>query len=458
LLATTFGHFDEKNTENIFTPRENVEQSTKLEFLRDKSELFRIYPVVEIPSEYIYYPNKNVYFQSDYVTGYGYSDETFSHITKISETPYDVTLNWEESVENNIILSMLNTRYIILPQVEDTDKFVDSIVKYYWDNYGELVIEDLKRGAEFKNSSLDYNEENIIKISGEGRVPKLYKVPINIESNKDYMVVFDIGGDGNLDKNIFFDFYGEGYDFPEQEFSLTCEEITEDYKRIERIINSKDVPENTDIYFRIYTTSGGKLWIKGLVIYELKKYNNYEIVYQDEDVFILENKNFVSRFYAPQKIRSVIDYKEAERILWEYDIKWDSERFNSQTEALVEGWDIEKYNFNTKKVVINAVNYSNNGVSLEVTSKEDIFLVFSNTYYPGWNATIDDNKTKIYRTNGILQGIYVPAGKHRIIFNYLPRLFWLYMGISISSFILIISIVVVLFFRRRRHQITIKIK
>jgi len=448
----SFGHFDEKNTKNIYIPEEKVEQSINLKFLRDENEMFRIYPVVEIPSEYIFYPNKNVYFHMEYVTGYGYGDRIFSYITNISELPYETSSNWKELVENNIILSMLNTKYIILPQMENNNKFLDSIVKYYWNDSGKPVLKDLISGVELKNSSIKY-DENIIKISGESSVFKLYKVPINIKSNKDYIIAFDIKADNNLNNNIFFDFYGEDYDFPEQGFHIPYGEITEDYTRFEMIINSKDVPKNTDIYFRVYTTSGGRLWIEDLAINELKKYENYKVVYQDKEVFILENINCVPRFFAPENIIPVKNYKEAKKILWEYDVKWDCERFDPQTEALVEGWDVEKNNFNTEDVTIEHINYNNNGVSLDVKSGEDIFLVFSNTYYPGWNATIDGNKTNIYRTNGTIQGIYVPAGKHRIVFNYLPRLSWLYMGISISSFILVISMVLVLFFRRKKGNL-----
>ncbi len=444
----SWGHFEEKNTPNIFLPKDKSVESTKLEFLDDEDSLFRIQSLIEVPSQNIYLRSKNIYYRREYMGGYGYSLLEFNCITEIDENG---NANWGKLLRNNNVISILNTRYIILPQMENNKEFMGSIVKYYWSSKGEPVLQGLKSNAEFKHSSLD-SEENIIKISGEGNVTKFYKVPINIESDKDYMITFNIKANGTLDDNIFFDFYGDRYDFLEQDLNIAFGEIGEEYARFEMIINSNDVPENTDIYFRVYTTSGGEIWIKDLTINELKKYENYKVVYQDEEIFVLENINCAPRFFAPENIIPVRDYEEAKEILWEYDVKLDSERFDPQKDVLVEGWDIGKCNFNTRDVVIDINDYGNNEVSLDVESKENIFLVFSNTYYPGWSATVDGDETNIYRTDGTIQGIYVPGGKHRIVFNYLPKLFWLYMTISVSSFILTIGTIIVLFFRTRKKS------
>jgi Bacterial membrane protein YfhO len=49
------------------------------------------------------------------------------------------------------------------------------------------------------------------------------------------------------------------------------------------------------------------------------------------------------------------------------------------------------------------------------------FAVFSDVYYPvGWTATIDGKETPIIKTDYLLRGINVPAGKHAIAFNYMP--------------------------------------
>ncbi len=41
------------------------------------------------------------------------------------------------------------------------------------------------------------------------------------------------------------------------------------------------------------------------------------------------------------------------------------------------------------------------------------FLVVNDSFFPGWQATIDGHTTRIYRTNGLVRGVVVPAGEPR---------------------------------------------
>ncbi|MHB8279075.1 MAG: YfhO family protein [Candidatus Humimicrobiaceae bacterium] len=77
------------------------------------------------------------------------------------------------------------------------------------------------------------------------------------------------------------------------------------------------------------------------------------------------------------------------------------------------------------------------------------YLVFSDTYYSGWKAYIDKNETKIYKTDGILKGIYIPAGEHEIIFCFLPDNFWLGVSISLCSYIAVIAAAFILFSKKK---------
>ncbi|OFW63190.1 MAG: hypothetical protein A2Z35_06325 [Actinobacteria bacterium RBG_19FT_COMBO_36_27] len=88
---------------------------------------------------------------------------------------------------------------------------------------------------------------------------------------------------------------------------------------------------------------------------------------------------------------------------------------------------------------------------LETVSEDDSFLIFSDTYYPGWRAYIDNVETKIYRTNGIIKGIYISKGEHTVLFKYVPSYFWIGAIISLSTFILVVVCIVVLFIKRKKN-------
>jgi hypothetical protein len=82
---------------------------------------------------------------------------------------------------------------------------------------------------------------------------------------------------------------------------------------------------------------------------------------------------------------------------------------------------------------------SNTYLRIRTESTVQMYLVLNDLYYPGWLAFIDKAPVHIYRTNYILRGVSIPAGKHVIEFKYQPKTF--YSGVLIS----IISILSVAF-------------
>ena len=141
--------------------------------------------------------------------------------------------------------------------------------------------------------------------------------------------------------------------------------------------------------------------------------------------------------------------EDARKILWEepgLDIK---ENFNPKETVLVENPEFVKNSFNIKESKIQVLQYKNNKIVLKTESPEDSYLVFSDTYYPGWKAYIDKKETKIYKTDGILKGIYIPEGKHEVIFSFLPNNFWLGVFISLISYISVIILASIIFSRRK---------
>ena len=82
---------------------------------------------------------------------------------------------------------------------------------------------------------------------------------------------------------------------------------------------------------------------------------------------------------------------------------------------------------------------TNNVMEVETTSNVAAILVTSDTYYPGWHATIDGAPTRIYQTNYLLRGVAVPSGTHVVRFEFQPRTFYVGAGISVVSLLLLIG-------------------
>lgn len=60
--------------------------------------------------------------------------------------------------------------------------------------------------------------------------------------------------------------------------------------------------------------------------------------------------------------------------------------------------------------------------SLQLATSADhpAFVVVSNLHYPGWTSELDGVPARLYRANYVLQGVFVPAGVHRVVLRYRP--------------------------------------
>ncbi|MFV1995666.1 MAG: YfhO family protein, partial [Verrucomicrobiales bacterium] len=77
------------------------------------------------------------------------------------------------------------------------------------------------------------------------------------------------------------------------------------------------------------------------------------------------------------------------------------------------------------------LDYRPREVALEVTSRAPALLVLNDSFYPGWEATVDGHESPIYRANLLFRAIEVPAGRSRVLFTYRPRPWRLGLGLAL---------------------------
>ncbi len=135
-----------------------------------------------------------------------------------------------------------------------------------------------------------------------------------------------------------------------------------------------------------------------------------ELVFQEGQTRVYENKNVFPRAFM------VYDYQLAKNKQEVIDLLMKTEIDLTKTvvlEELPQGFDlIEGENEVTIK------DYQENQVVVNVKTNQKGILILTDSFYPGWQATINGGQTKIYLVNYNFRGIIVPKGTHEVRFKY----------------------------------------
>ncbi|NMC78067.1 MAG: YfhO family protein [Chloroflexi bacterium] len=72
-------------------------------------------------------------------------------------------------------------------------------------------------------------------------------------------------------------------------------------------------------------------------------------------------------------------------------------------------------------------------VVVEVTAEESGWLFIADSWYPGWQASVDQKQTPLYRADYLFRAIWLPAGRHEVVFAYRPASFRAGLGLSLAD-------------------------
>ena len=213
--------------------------------------------------------------------------------------------------------------------------------------------------------------------------------------------------------------------------------------------------EVVDIIIRSNAPDATKLLdllnVKYVISPKVFKASGYRISKKTEKVNIYENENFLARAFLADK---AIVIKDEKKILE----KMKSKEFNPSGEVILEevldfpptadrsnntarsSAPLLQYSSSEQSASI--LKYKPNYIEIEAITNESKFLVLSDTYYPGWRASVDEKPCKIYRADYVLRAVYLEPGKHIVKFTYDPFSFKIGMIVTLLTMILCVRLLV----------------
>ncbi|RJQ29476.1 hypothetical protein C4571_01370 [Candidatus Parcubacteria bacterium] len=163
---------------------------------------------------------------------------------------------------------------------------------------------------------------------------------------------------------------------------------------------------------------------------ELPASRDFRLIY-DRDLRIYENLGVLPKAYVVFNTRSASSPSEARRIFYEPS-------FDPRVSVILEDENVLSLvpRAATENLVAATVlEYKENEVVLRSETDRDGVLVLTDTFYSGWNAYIDGERTSIYPANVLFRGVFLPRGEHIVVFRYKPWWFWPSIAVSLACLI-----------------------
>lgn len=160
-----------------------------------------------------------------------------------------------------------------------------------------------------------------------------------------------------------------------------------------------------------------------------------EMIQKTSAAYLYRNKGVLPRAYWVGEARM----EKRENILSKMsEAGYDPEKtiFIEETAGKIERTGLQS---GYERNEVSILRYEPNFVEMKAEAANPSWLYFSDTYYPGWKAWVDDKLVKVYRANYAFRSLFVPPGSHRIVWRYVPRFFAVGLALSLLSALLILT-------------------
>lgn len=348
-----------------------------------------------------------------------------SGMGKSSKIPFSMSgmLTGSYNMKNTLyfqkdLLSMLGIRYVI-----DSDKIIEAS--------GGMASDGTKTEL--------YQSQEITCIQGTGGGVSVLTLPVEVLPNSYYKVKFRIReSDSAKLTRLFADIFGgAGYDNGAQEVTFSVPGEKNEY---EACLYSGDFAGASEtVRIRIGASAEtDEIAIEDCSVTLFPGMESYAY-YTTDDAG--------NHIYMNEDANPVLYFAEEKRHIDTADVLYQAtENLNLDTIAYVEG---ESEDYKDSEADVQLLSYTNNQLEAEAMLQEKGFLCFSQNYSPHWSVYVDGEKQEIQLVNGLIMGVELPEGEHRIRFSYWDSSYVIGKGITFAT---LVSFFAYLMFERKKKK------
>jgi len=210
----------------------------------------------------------------------------------------------------------------------------------------------------------------------------------------------------------------------------------------------RDRPEGSDYVARLHWETptrvagvqvvalpfGGRIHIRGMTLIDTRDGSNVPVILSTDghfrqvhsgDVKVYEVLDALPRAYVVHQTQVIADDERALAAM-------ANSTFHPAAIAILAGGREIKEEALAKPTVT-VIAYDARAVTVQASLHAPGYLVLSDSWYPGWKATVDGQPADIERANLAFRAVYLPSGTHTVQFRYTPISYFIGLGISVAT-------------------------
>lgn len=188
------------------------------------------------------------------------------------------------------------------------------------------------------------------------------------------------------------------------------------YNRFVNVWNNDNPAEGLGSFNRIITPTNYESFITDLIgVKYILSFDELQVpkltkVYQEGKTILFENKNVFPRVFLVGKVEKYPDSDSVLKRMFELKEKLKKIAVTEENPDFL--LDKEENNGNT-----DIIQYNPDNIIVKTAGESDSMLILTDMYYPDWKASVDGKTTKIYKTDYLFKGVFVPKGIHEVEFT-----------------------------------------